>query len=56
MICHLEDAFVGKERPSLLMHMDFQNYGRTILPYQEGAAVELACVEDALAAGAIWYS
>lgn len=52
MVTHLEDAFVGKDRPSLLIHMDYQNFSRSILPYREGSAVELATVEQVVAAGA----
>ncbi len=52
MVKYLEDQFVGKDRPSLVIHMDWQSYSRSILPYEEGSAVELATVEDLLRAGA----
>ena len=52
MVKYLEDQFVGKDRPSLVIHMDWQSYSRSILPYEEGSAVELAAVEDLLRAGA----
>lgn len=48
----LEDAFVGRERPSLILHFDYQSFSRSVLPYAEGAAVALLSVEEALAAGA----
>src|SRR3712207_7049815 len=34
------------------VHLDYQSFSRDILPYREGATVELAQVEDVLAAGA----
>lgn len=52
MVKYLEDQFVGKDRPSLVIHMDWQSYSRSTLPYEEGSAVELATVEDVLRAGA----
>jgi len=52
MVGHLEDAFVGRGRPSLLVHMDFESFDRPALPYIEGATVDLAAVEDVAAAGA----
>jgi DhnA family fructose-bisphosphate aldolase class Ia len=52
MLSRLEDAFVGRDHPSLVIHLDFQSFSRDILPYREGATVELAQVEDVLVAGA----
>lgn len=52
MVKYLEDQFVGKDRPSLVIHMDWQSYSRTVVPYEEGSAVELATIEDLLKAGA----
>ena len=52
MLPLLEDAFVGRNKPALMLHMDYQSHTRSILPYEQGATVELATVEQALAAGA----
>ena len=52
MLSRLEDAFVGRDRPSLVVHLDYQSFSRDVLPYREGATVELAQIEDVLAAGA----
>ncbi len=52
MVTQLEDAFVGKSRPSLFVHYDYQSYVRKMLPYQVGATVELGRVEAAAATGA----
>lgn len=52
VVKYLEDQFVGRDRPSLVIHMDWQSYSRSTLPYEEGSAVELATVEDVLRAGA----
>lgn len=52
MVTHLEDAFVGRERPALVVHLDYQSFSREILRYREGAAVEMARIEDVAAAGA----
>jgi DhnA family fructose-bisphosphate aldolase class Ia len=48
----LEEAFIGRQRPSLIVHLDYQSFSRDILPYAEGAAVEMAQIEDVVAAGA----
>ena len=52
MLSRLEDAFVGRDRPSLVVHLDYQSFSRDVLPYREGATVGLAQIEDVLAAGA----
>jgi DhnA family fructose-bisphosphate aldolase class Ia len=52
MLPALEDAFIGRDKPALMVHMDYQSHTRAIIPYDEGATVELATVEQALAAGA----
>lgn len=52
MLNHLEKTFIGRQRPSLLIHLDYQNFNRTILPYQQGAAAALASIEEVVAAGA----
>ena len=52
LVTQLEDAFIGRERPSLVLHWDYQSFSRSILPYAEGATVEMGTIEDAVAAGA----
>jgi DhnA family fructose-bisphosphate aldolase class Ia len=52
MVTLLEDAFIGRERPSLILHLDYQSFSRNILPYGEGATVEMARMEEVAAAGA----
>src|SRR5215213_8710246 len=52
MLSRLEDAFVGRDRPSLVVHLDYQSFSRDVLPYREGATVGLAQIEDVVAAGA----
>src|SRR5215218_3193808 len=52
MLSRLEDAFVGRDHPSLVIHLDYQSFSRDIVPYREGATVELARIEEVLAAGA----
>lgn len=52
MLPALEDAFIGRDKPALMIHMDYQSHIRETLPYSEGSTVELATVEQALAAGA----
>ena len=50
---HLEDLFYGKDKASLIIQIDYQNHSRKkIIPYQEGSAVSLFTIEDALKAGA----
>ncbi len=52
MVSVLEEAFVGKDRPSLIIQVDFQSFSRHVLEYAEAAATEMAQIEDAAAAGA----
>ncbi|MFV2034654.1 MAG: class I fructose-bisphosphate aldolase [Halocynthiibacter sp.] len=52
MLPQLEDYFIGRDKPALMVHMDYQSYVRETLPYDQGATVGLASVEQALAAGA----
>jgi class I fructose-bisphosphate aldolase len=52
MVSRLEEAFIGRDRPSLVVHLDYQSFSRSILKYSEGATVEMGQIEDALAAGA----
>ncbi len=52
LVTPLEDVFIGRERPSLIVHLDYQSFSRDTMPYEEGATVEMAQIEDVLAAGA----
>lgn len=52
MVTPLEEAFIGRHCPSLIVHLDYQSFSRDILPYREGATVEMARIEDVVAAGA----
>lgn len=52
LVTPLEDAFIGRDRPSLIVHLDYQSFSRNIMPYEEGATTELAQIEDVVAAGA----
>jgi class I fructose-bisphosphate aldolase len=52
LVTPLEEVFVGRQRPSLIVHLDYQNFSRDIMPYGEGATVEMAQIEEVVAAGA----
>jgi class I fructose-bisphosphate aldolase len=52
MLPALETAFIGRQRPALVLHLDYQSFSREMLPYQEGATASLAGIEEAVAAGA----
>ncbi len=47
-----EQAFVGPSRPSLVVHLDWTNFSRRVLPYDQGRQVSVATIEDVAAAGA----
>lgn len=52
-VVHLyEDAFVGRDRPSLIVHADWENWDRPHLRPPMGAAQTIVDVELAAAAGA----
>jgi len=48
----LESAFVGRDRPSLVIHLDWQNFSRSVLPPSYGVSAQLASIERVIAAGA----
>lgn len=52
MVSHLEDAFVGKQRPSLVVQVDYQGFSRHTLEYPEAPTAAMARIEDVVAAGA----
>jgi class I fructose-bisphosphate aldolase len=52
MVSSLEEAFIGKERPSLVVQIDYQGFSRNILEYSEAPTAEMARIEDVVAAGA----
>ena len=52
MLPALETAFIGRHRPALVLHLDYQSFSREVLPYQEGATASLAGIEESVAAGA----
>ena len=52
LVTQLEESFIGRERPSLIVHLDYQSFSRDIMPYGEGATVEMAQMEDIVASGA----
>lgn len=48
----IEDVFVGRDAPALVLHMDWQSFSRKVLPHEEGAAASMGTVEQFAAAGA----
>lgn len=53
MVTRLESSFVGRNRPSLVVHVDWQNYSRDVLPPAgDGVVAGIARIEDVAAAGA----
>ena len=51
LVTPLEEAFIGRQRPSLIVHLDYQSFSRDIMPYKEGATVGMAQIEEVVAAG-----
>lgn len=54
---HIEQTFVGRERPSLVVHVDWKSHGRPLLTpgeagISEGTIASLATIEEVSAAGA----
>jgi class I fructose-bisphosphate aldolase len=52
LVVPLEEAFIGKDRPALIVHLDYQSFSRNIMPYEVGTTVEMASIEEVVAAGA----
>ncbi len=48
----LEQAFIGQGKPSLVVHLDWTNFSRKLLPYDQGRQVSVASIEEVAAAGA----
>jgi class I fructose-bisphosphate aldolase len=51
LVTPLEEVFIGRQRPSLIVHLDYQSFSRDIMPYREGATGEMAQIEEVVAAG-----
>ncbi len=54
---HVEDVFVGRDRPSLVIHLDWKSHGRGLCTpgedgRSEGTLAQLATIEQVAAAGA----
>jgi fructose-bisphosphate aldolase, class I len=49
----LDEVFIGKEAPALVVQVDWQSFSRKILPYTEGAAAAMTTIPQAAAAGAV---
>lgn len=47
------DHFVGPDKPSLFLHLDWTNFSRQTLPVGQGVQVAVAQINDVAAAGAI---
>ena len=47
----LEEIFTGRGAPALVVQVDWQSFSRKVIAYTEGAAVAMAAVEQAAAAG-----
>jgi fructose-bisphosphate aldolase, class I len=52
MVASLESAFIGQGRPGLVVHLDWSNFSRSILPYEQGAQASVATIEEVAASGA----
>lgn len=52
MVSRLEAAFIGRERPSLIVQIDYQGFSRHTLACEESSTAEMARIEDVVAAGA----
>jgi class I fructose-bisphosphate aldolase len=52
MVGHLEESFIGRGKPGFMVHLDYQSFSRTVLPYPVGSTTSLAEVEDLAATGA----
>ncbi len=53
LVTPLEDAFIGRDKPALIVHLDYQSFSRNIMPYAVGATVEMASIEQVVATGAL---
>jgi DhnA family fructose-bisphosphate aldolase class Ia len=51
MVELLEDNYVGKDAPALIVQIDWQSFSRKVAPYATGAAVAMTTVEQVAAAG-----
>lgn len=52
MVTRLEAAFVGRQAPALVIHLDWQNFSRRTLPVREGLCAPLAEIEQVVASAA----
>lgn len=52
MVDHFSEGFIGPDRPSLVVHLDWTNFSRKVLPLDVGAQTAVASIEEVAAAGA----
>ena len=52
MLTWCEELFVGRDRPALVVHMDWMNYSRSVLEPEALSIAPLATVDEVAAAGA----
>lgn len=52
MVDRFADGFVGPDRPSLVVHLDWTNFSRKVMPYAQGAQTLVGSIEEVAAAGA----
>jgi class I fructose-bisphosphate aldolase len=51
-VTRLEDLFAGRDRPALILHMDWKSAGRAFLKVPDTLLCPLFTIEEAMAAGA----
>lgn len=51
MVDRFADGFIGVDRPSLVVHLDWTSFSRKVMPYDQGAQEAVADIEDVVAAG-----
>lgn len=52
LVSRMEQGFIGRDKPSLVVHLDWTNFSRKTLPTEQGAQSALATIADVAAAGA----
>lgn len=52
LISRYSSTFTGPSKPGLVVHLDWTNFSQKVFPYDQGAQIDVATIEEVVASGA----
>lgn len=52
LIARYASTFTGPSKPGLVVHLDWTNFSQKVFPYDQGAQIDVAKIEEVVASGA----